>query len=104
MLPRCSGVLLALSSLPSPYGIGTLGGPARHFVDFLAQSGQSWWQLLPLVPLGEGGSPYMSQSAFAGEPLYLDLEELVKQRLITPEELSQQVLDTPDHVDLPNLN
>ena len=60
MLQRSSGLLMALSSLPSPYGMGGLGESARRFVDFLADSGQSWWQMLPVGPLGEGGSPYMS--------------------------------------------
>lgn len=98
MLQRSSGILLAISSLPSPYGIGTMGEPARRFIDFLHDSGQSWWQLLPLVPAGEGGSPYMSCSAFAGEPLYLDLESLAQQGWITQEELAGQRLDAPDRL------
>ena len=96
MLERSAGVLMALSSLPSPYGVGGLGAPARAFVDFLAAAGQRWWQLLPVSPLGEGGSPYQSCSAFAGEPLYLDLEDLTEQGLITAEELAGQRLDSPD--------
>ena len=103
MLHRSSGILMPLSSLPSPYGIGTMGAPARRLVDFLAEAGQRWWQLLPLVPMGEGGSPYMSCSAFAGDPLYLDLEDLFQQGLITREELDSQRLDTPDRTDLPRL-
>ena len=59
---RFSGVLLAVSSLPGPYGIGSLGAPARRFVDFLAEAGQTYWQILPLVPPGHGNSPYMSPS------------------------------------------
>ena len=54
---RASGVLLAVSSLPGPYGIGSLGAPARRFVDFLADAGQTYWQILPLVPPGPGQSP-----------------------------------------------
>lgn len=68
---RFSGILLAVSSLPGPYGIGSLGASARRFVDFLSESGQSYWQILPLVPLGHGNSPYMSTSAFAGNPLLI---------------------------------
>ena len=54
---RSSGILLAVSSLPGPYDIGSLGRPARQFVDFLAEAGQHIWQVLPLVPPGEGSSP-----------------------------------------------
>lgn len=103
MSSRSSGILLALSSLPSPYGIGTMGAPARQFIDFLSEAGQRWWQLLPLVPMGMGGSPYMSCSAFAGDPLYLDLDDLFQQGLITQAELDAQRLDTPDRLDLARL-
>ena len=57
---RKSGVLLHISSLPSPYGIGTMGDAARDFIDFLAQAGQSYWQILPIGPTGYGNSPYQS--------------------------------------------
>lgn len=57
MFPRSSGILLHLTSLPGPYGIGTMGENARAFVDFLHRAGQSYWQILPLVPTGEGNSP-----------------------------------------------
>ena len=99
MLQRSSGILLALSSLPSPYGIGTMGAPALAFLDFLRDSGQSWWQLLPLVPVDGGGSPYASCSAFAGEPLYLDLEALAREGWITAEELAGQQVDDQDRLD-----
>ena len=82
-----SGVLMHLSALPSPYGIGTLGYEAYRFVDFLKASNQKYWQLLPLVPLGEGNSPYKSSSCYAGEILYLDLDLLVLADLLKPEEL-----------------
>ncbi|OFK22287.1 4-alpha-glucanotransferase [Olsenella sp. HMSC062G07] len=74
---RSSGVLLPLSSLPSPYGIGSCGREAREFVDFLARAGQSWWQLLPVGPTSFGDSPYQSPSSFAGNPYFIDLDELV---------------------------
>ncbi len=57
MFDRSSGVLLHISSLPGPYGIGTMGRYARTFIDFLHRAGQSYWQILPLVPIGEGNSP-----------------------------------------------
>ena len=66
---RASGVLLAVSSLPGPYGIGSLGAPARRFVDFLADAGQTYWQILPLVPPGHGNSPYMSPFRLCWQPL-----------------------------------
>ncbi len=72
---RGAGVLLPVFSLPSPYGIGTLGGEAYRFVDFLSRAGQSYWQLLPMTPTGYGDSPYQSFSAFAGNPYFIDLNE-----------------------------
>ena len=101
---RYSGILLAVSSLPGPYGIGSLGASARRFVDFLSQAGQTYWQILPLVPLGHGNSPYMSTSAFAGNPLLIDLDELASQGLLTPQELDQAKWITPDQVDYDHLN
>ena len=101
---RFSGILLAVSSLPGPYGIGSLGASARRFVDFLSESGQSYWQILPLVPLGHGNSPYMSTSAFAGNPLLIDLDELAAQGLLTTEELESARWENPDRVDYDHLN
>jgi 4-alpha-glucanotransferase len=86
-LPRSCGVLLHPTSLPGPHGVGDLGAPARAFADFLADAGQTWWQMLPVVPQGEGGSPYKSPSAFAGSPLLLSLEELAEAGLLTRSEL-----------------
>jgi 4-alpha-glucanotransferase len=74
---RTSGVLLHPSSLPGPHGAGDLGAGARHFVDWLVSAGQTLWQVLPLTPVGPGNSPYQSASAFAGNPLLVDLEDLV---------------------------
>lgn len=65
-----------LSSIPSPYGVGTMGKAARDFVDFLQESGQSCWQLLPICPTSYGDSPYQSYSTFAGNPYFIDLDEL----------------------------
>ena len=75
-LPRASGVLLHPTSLPGPHGSGDLGPAAYHFVDWLVSAGQRLWQVLPLGCIGPGHSPYMSASAFAGNPLLIDLEEL----------------------------
>ena len=65
---RTSGVLMPVTSLSSPYGVGTLGKEARAFVDFLSAAGQTWWQVLPLGPTSDGDSPYQSFSTFAGNP------------------------------------
>ena len=101
MQARASGVLLPVFSLPGPYGVGTFGTPAREFVDFLAAGGQKFWQILPLVPPGGGNSPYMSPSSFAGNPLFLDLDELAEEGLLTAEELDSARRDKPDRVDYP---
>lgn len=86
-MKRSSGVLLAVSSLPSPYGIGTVGAAAREFVDFLAKAGQRWWQMLPVGPTGYGDSPYQSFSAYAGSPYLVDLDTLCAEGLLTREEV-----------------
>ncbi|MBM6976358.1 4-alpha-glucanotransferase [Intestinimonas butyriciproducens] len=96
---RSSGLLLPIFSLPGDYGIGTLGSGARQFIDFLAQARQHTWQILPLVPPGSGDSPYMSPSAFAGNPWLLDLEEFVQRGLLTHEELNGARYPQPDRVD-----
>lgn len=96
---RSSGILLPLSALPGPYGIGTMGADARRFVDFLSASGQSYWQILPLVPPGGGNSPYMSASSFAGNLFFLDLETLAADGLVTPEELVCAQYPNPDRID-----
>ena len=83
---RASGILMPISSLPSPYGIGTMGAAARSFVDFLAKAGQAYWQILPICPTSYGDSPYQSFSTFAGNPYFIDLDELAKQGLLLPEE------------------
>ena len=83
---RTSGILMPISSLPSPYGIGTMGAAARSFVDFLVKSGQAYWQILPVCPTSYGDSPYQSFSTFAGNPYFIDLDDLAKQGLLLPEE------------------
>ena len=71
-----------ITSLPSPYGIGTLGKTAERFVDWLKSAGQSWWQVLPVGPTGYGDSPYQPFSSFAGNPLMIDLDELCEHGLL----------------------
>ena len=85
--PRCSGILLHPTSLPGPYGIGSLGSEALAFVDFLAAGGQCIWQVLPLGPTGYGDSPYQSFSSFAGNPLLIDLRDLVDEGFLNQNQL-----------------
>ncbi|HEX8985151.1 MAG TPA: 4-alpha-glucanotransferase, partial [Bryobacteraceae bacterium] len=80
--PRASGIILHPTSLAGRYGIGDLGAAAYRFVDFLSEAGQKIWQVLPLGPTGYGDSPYQCFSAFAGNPLLVDLEELAGQGLL----------------------
>ena len=84
---RKSGVLMPISSLPSPYGIGSFGKEAYDFVDFLSAAGQTCWQVLPLNPTSYGDSPYQSPSSMAGNPYFIDPEMLAAEGLLTPEEL-----------------
>ena len=81
-MDRSSGVLMAMSSLPGNYGIGTMGKSAYKFVDFLRDSGQKYWQLLPLCPTSYGDSPYSSFSTFAGNPYLIDLDLLCRDKLL----------------------
>jgi len=84
---RESGILMHITSLPNPYGIGTLGKCSYNFVDFLKESGQAYWQILPLSPTGFGDSPYQSFSTFAGNHYLIDLDMLIEQGLLTKEEV-----------------
>ena len=84
---RKAGILMHITSLPGPYGVGTMGKNAYAFLDFLHKSGQQFWQLLPLGPTGYGDSPYQSCSAYAGNPYLIDLDTLVRQHLLTKEEV-----------------
>ena len=86
-MERSSGILMPMSSLPSKYGIGTMGKCAYDFVDFLKEAGQKYWQLLPLGPTSYGDSPYSSFSTFAGNPYYIDLDMLVSDGLLKRSEL-----------------
>ncbi len=85
---RTCGILLPVSSLPSPYGIGCFSREAYEFIDQLVQAGQTYWQILPLGPTGYGDSPYQSFSAFAGNPYFIDLDALADEGLLSREEYS----------------
>src|SRR5499426_1745195 len=85
--PRASGILLHPTSLPGRFGIGDLGVSAYEFVNFLEETGQSLWQILPLGPTGYGDSPYSCLSAFAGNPLLISPDLLVADGLLTPAEV-----------------
>lgn len=97
---RASGILLHPTSLPGPCGIGDLGPAADRFVEFLSQAGQTWWQMLPIHPVGGGDSPYDSPSAFAGSHLLISPERLAHDGLLSPDALA--MLPRPpflEHVD-----
>ena len=99
-MERSSGILLHISSLPSPYGIGTLGKEAYRFADSLKAANQKYWQLLPLGPTSYGDSPYQSFSTFAGNPYFIDLDLLVKDGLLHKKDLADLSWgDDPAHVD-----
>lgn len=89
MFKRSAGVLFPVFSLPGPFGIGTLGKDAHFFIDFLSEMHFSWWQVLPLNPIGDGNSPYTSCSTFAGNYLFIDLTQLYQKGLLTYEEFQQ---------------
>lgn len=99
LMSRSTGLLQPVSALWGDYGIGDFGAGARHFVDFLADSGQSLWQVLPLNPLGEGNSPYASASSMAIDPIYIDPQEWVEQGFLDPAEVkaSAAKVDTVDY-------
>ncbi len=96
---RVSGILLHITSLPSPYGIGDLGPAAYRFADFLTRTHQELWQVLPLGPVGFGASPYSSTSTFAGNPLLISPEPLVEYDLLTEDDLAPLTELPDDHVD-----
>ena len=89
-----SGILMPISSLPSPYGIGSFGKSAYDFVDFLSETKTKCWQVLPLNPTSYGDSPYQSPSSVAGNPYFIDLEILSKKGLLTKDELKENKHDT----------
>lgn len=99
-LTRGAGILLPISSLPSAYGIGTFGDAAFRFVDLLVDLRQKYWQILPMGPLTVGDSPFQAISLFAGNPYYIDLDDLIKEGLLQEEEVrAYRWGDSEDHVD-----
>ncbi len=86
---RTSGILMHISSLPSPYGIGTMGQEAYKFIDFLKDSKQHYWQILPVCPTSYGDSPYQSFSTHAGNPYFIDFDSLVEKGLLTKADISK---------------
>ncbi len=94
---RSGGILMHISSLPSPYGIGTMGKEARKFADFLEKAGQKYWQILPICPTSYGDSPYQSFSSFAGNPYFIDLETLCKEKLLKKSECESFPWGTNEH-------
>ncbi|MGA7501360.1 MAG: 4-alpha-glucanotransferase, partial [Isosphaeraceae bacterium] len=97
--PRSSGILLHPTSLPGRFGIGDLGPRAHEFVDFLAEVGQRWWQVLPLGPTGGMNSPYQSHSSFAGNPLLISPEAMVERGWLRPSDLNDTPTLPTDQVD-----
>ena len=95
-MKRC-GILLPVFSLPGKYGIGSMGEEAYRFIDFLSDTGQNYWQILPLNPTSYGDSPYQSPSAFAGNPYFIDLDILLSDGLLTPEECEGERAATIDY-------
>ncbi len=98
-IDRTAGILLPISSLSSPYGIGTLGKKAYEFADFLKKAGQKYWQILPIGPTSYGDSPYQSFSAFAGNPYFIDLDILKEEGLLTEEDTGNLEVRDPEYID-----
>lgn len=102
MFSRSSGILMPIFSLPSNYGIGTLGEAAYSFIDFLKNANQSYWQILPIGPTSYGDSPYQCLSSFAGNPYFIDLDILVSDGLLSSKDL-KDIKCGIDYVDYENL-
>ena len=103
-MKRASGVLMHVSSLPGEYSIGSFGREAKAFVDFLADSGFTYWQVLPFCMADDCNSPYKSYSAFGGNPFFIDLPTLAAKRLLTAEELVAAAQETPYVCEYDRLN
>ena len=98
-MKRACGILMHITSLPSRFGVGTLGKESFAFVDFLSAAGQTYWQMLPVNPTGFADSPYQSSSTYAGNPYLIDLDELIEQGLLTEAECDVDWGDDPTKVD-----
>jgi len=100
---RSAGVLLHPTSLPGKYGIGDFGKEAFKFIDFLKEAGQTLWQVFPLGPTGYGDSPYQCFSAFAGNPLLVSPDILIKDNLLSEEDIENPPAQNPAHIDFGNV-
>ncbi len=100
---RKAGILLPVFSLPGPHGIGCFSKEAYEFVDFLEESGQTYWQILPLGPTSYGDSPYQSFSTFAGNPYFIDLEGLVERGLLTKKEVEEADIESDTEINYAKL-
>lgn len=98
-LKRASGILLHPTSLPGPYGIGDIGPVARRYVDWLAAAGQSWWEVLPLGPTGNTNSPFSAYSFYAGNPLLLSPQEMLRDSWLTESDLAKNPSFQTERVD-----
>lgn len=98
-MKRSAGILLPLFSVPSPYGIGTMGEEARHFIRFLKRAKQQYWQILPIGPTSYGDSPYQSFSSYAGNPYFIDFDELEKIGLLEKCEYESIDWGNPNDID-----
>ena len=99
-MERKAGILLHISSLPNKYGIGTLGKSAYQFVDFLANAGQKYWQVLPITPTNYGDSPYQSSSVYAFNPYFIDLDMLNEMGLLRKCEYQKEFYgENPQDID-----
>lgn len=96
---RSSGILMHITSLPSPYGVGTLGKAAYEFVDFLKKAKQKYWQILPVGPTGYGDSPYQTFCTYAGNHYMIDLDALVEEGLLKKDEVATAWYGSRDRVD-----
>jgi 4-alpha-glucanotransferase len=104
LMKRRAGVLLHPTCLPSPHGIGDLGPGAHAYIEWLADAGVSWWQVLPLHPPGPGHSPYSATSTFAGNPLLISPEAMVEDGLLEPGDLADRPELPDEWVDYPAVN
>ncbi|MCY4158378.1 MAG: 4-alpha-glucanotransferase [Bacteroidetes bacterium] len=101
---RSSGLLLHVTSLPTRFGIGDLGPGAWRFVDTLVETGQTWWQILPVCPVGLGDSPYASPASFAGNPILISPELMVQDGWATEAEINAYYPHSEGHVDFPSVS
>ena len=101
---RSAGILMPITALPSPWGVGTMGAEARSFIDFLTEAGVEVWQVLPIVPTSFGDSPYQSFSTYAGNPYLIDLDDLAAEGLLNRAEYAGRTWSSlPDRVDYGSL-